>query len=126
MVNIILMDQEFDRVKEEVGLVEINTASSREHLGKIEGMIRIIKERCQEIVSTIPFKNLPKKFFTNLIYYVVMFFNCMADVQGVSEHLSPREIVTGWSLDPKKNFKAQLGSNIETCKNRVVTNTQHP
>ena len=33
MVNVILMDQEFDTVESEVELVQINTTSDREHVG---------------------------------------------------------------------------------------------
>ena len=34
MVNFILMDQEFDKVEDEVGSVEINTTAAREHVEK--------------------------------------------------------------------------------------------
>ena len=40
------MDQEFDKVEDEVGSVEINTTAAREHVGKIERMIIVIKEIC--------------------------------------------------------------------------------
>ena len=43
MVNVIIMDQEFDKVEYEVRSVEINTAGAREHVGEIELMIRVIK-----------------------------------------------------------------------------------
>ena len=35
MVNVVLMDHEFDKVEDEVGLVEIDTAAAREHVGEI-------------------------------------------------------------------------------------------
>ena len=34
MVNFILMDQEFDKVKDKVGLAQINTTVAREHVEK--------------------------------------------------------------------------------------------
>ena len=33
MVNVILMDQDFDKVESEVELVQINTTAAREHVG---------------------------------------------------------------------------------------------
>ena len=35
IVNIILMDQEFDKLESKLDLVEINTAAAREHVGEI-------------------------------------------------------------------------------------------
>ena len=43
VVNVIIMDQEFDKVEDEVRSVKINTAAAREHVGEIELMIRVIK-----------------------------------------------------------------------------------
>ena len=77
MVNVVLMDHEFDKVEDEVGLVEIDTAAAREHVGEIERMIRGIKEIFQEIVSTLPFNTLPKQFVIHLTYYIYMFLYCM-------------------------------------------------
>ena len=73
VVNVIFMDQKFDKVEDEVGLVEINTAVAREHMGKIERMIRVIKKRFRSIVSTLLLKTVSKKFCMHCIYYTVMF-----------------------------------------------------
>ena len=37
------MDQELDKVENEVGLVESNTTTARENVGKLERMIWVIK-----------------------------------------------------------------------------------
>ena len=43
-VKVILMDKEFDRIKNQVGLLEVNTAVAREQVAKIEQQIRLVKE----------------------------------------------------------------------------------
>ena len=44
VVNLVLMDQEFDKLEGKLDLVEINTTAAREHVGEIERSIRTIKE----------------------------------------------------------------------------------
>ena len=42
-VNVILMDQEFDKIVDEVPKLEINTTAAREHVGDIERAIRTVE-----------------------------------------------------------------------------------
>ena len=67
MVNVILMDQEFDKVESEVDLVQINTTAAREHVGEIERGIRIIKERARGFIYTCKFTVLPRQFVIHLL-----------------------------------------------------------
>ena len=39
------MDMEFEKIKDKVGLVEVHTMATREHVGEIERQTRLIKER---------------------------------------------------------------------------------
>ena len=45
VVNAILMDQEFDKIVDQVPLLEVNTTAAREHVGEIERGLRTIQER---------------------------------------------------------------------------------
>ena len=45
VVNTVLIDQEFDKIVNEVPKLEVNTTAAREHVGEIERAIRTIKER---------------------------------------------------------------------------------
>ena len=83
--------------------MDINTTAAKEHVGKIECMIRIIKNIYQEIVSTLSCKTLPNQFFIHMIHYAVIFLNFMLDFQVVSEHLSTMELVTGQGVDLKNH-----------------------
>ena len=45
VVNLMLMDQEFKKIKDVLPLVEVNTTAAREYVPEIERHIRTIKER---------------------------------------------------------------------------------
>ena len=47
VVRNVLMDGEFEKVKPEVELIDINISAVREHVGKIERYHRTLKERCR-------------------------------------------------------------------------------
>ena len=47
-----MMDMEFEKVKEKMTIVEINTTAAREHVAEIERGIRFLKERARCVVCT--------------------------------------------------------------------------
>ena len=67
-----LMDKEFDKVEDLVGLLETNTTVAREHVCKIEREIRLIKERTRCITTGFPYHRIPKMVIIHTIYGVCM------------------------------------------------------
>ena len=122
----ILMDQEFDKLDGALGLVEINTTAAREHVGEIERDIRTLKERARTITSVLPYDVLPKQMVVHLIYHVVVCLNCMVNKLGISDVLSPREILQKRKLDFKTHFGMLFGSYVEAHEDPDVTNTMRP
>ena len=57
-VRVILMDMEFEKVKDEVELVELNTTAAREHVGEIERSIR--QRKVQMCLHQPPLRLLPQ------------------------------------------------------------------
>ena len=55
-VRTILMDQEFDKVKDKMSSLEVNTTATREHVGKTERGIKLVKERCRGTRAIMPFQ----------------------------------------------------------------------
>ena len=51
-----MMDMEFEKVKDLVPLVEVNTTAAREHVGYVERQIRYLKEKTRAITSEFSFK----------------------------------------------------------------------
>jgi len=68
------MDQEFEKGEGELGLVEVevNSSASRKHVGEIERMIWVMKERYRAITTTLPYTLLPKQMVIHLIYSVTL------------------------------------------------------
>ena len=99
IVTLIMMDQEFKKIVGTLRPVGINTTASREHVGEIERSNRTVKEQVRSIASTLPYAVLPKQVVIHMVYYVVTFLNCGIWINGVSDTLSPREIVLRRKLD---------------------------
>jgi hypothetical protein len=58
-VRTILMDGDFEKVKDFLPNVECNTTVAKEHMSKAKQMIRTIKERARGLIATLPFINMP-------------------------------------------------------------------
>ena len=125
VVRVILMDMEFEKVSDEIGLVEVNTAAAREHVGEIERSIRLMKERARCVVASlrrIGVKFLHKQILIRMVYHVVMWLNAVPADGGVSMQYSPREIVIQTQLDFKKHAVADFGAYVEASEDAVRTN----
>ncbi len=122
------MDQEFEKLKEKIGLIEINTTAARKHVGEIERSNRMIQERSRAICSLLPYSILPKQVVIHMVYFVVTFLNCEAIKLGILDIFLPRELVLRQKLNWIKHFtnrgKAlKFGEHIEAHKDPNITNT---
>ena len=106
----VLMDNEFEKLRNLVPTLAINTTAAKEHVPEIERKIRLIKERGRGILNTLPFKKMPRLMLIELVYHVVMWLNAFPAKSGVSETLSPREIVYRHKLDFAKHCKSPFGT----------------
>ena len=60
-VQLILMDNEFKKIRDHVPTVNLNTPAASKQVGEIERCIRVIKERARGIVCTLPFPHFPQQ-----------------------------------------------------------------
>jgi hypothetical protein len=58
-VPAIIMDYEFEKVRDHVPSVNINTTAASEHVREIERKIRVVKEQAHGIICTLTYKKLP-------------------------------------------------------------------
>ena len=121
-VGTILMDNEFEKLKPLVPALSINTTAANEHVPEIERRIRLIKERGRGILNTLPFKKMPRVILIELIYHVVLWLNAFPSKSGISDTLSPRELVLRHRLDFKKHCRAPFGSYCEVHDEPAPTN----
>jgi hypothetical protein len=70
-----MMDQEFNKIKDEIKMVEINTTTACRHVGKIERFIQTIKEHSWALVSDLPCSVLPRQVVIHLVYFAMLWLN---------------------------------------------------
>ena len=71
VVNLALMDKGFDKIKDIIPFLEVNTTAAREHVGEIKQYLREVQERVRCTTSDFPFWFIP----TIVIIYNV--YNCI-------------------------------------------------
>ncbi len=59
VVQTLLMDGEFEKIRDLMPMLECNTTAAKEHVSKAEHMIRMIKERTCGLITTLPFEHIP-------------------------------------------------------------------
>ena len=90
-----------------------NTTAAKEHVAEAERKIRVVKERNRGVVNTLQFTYIPRRMNIELIYFVTLWLNVFPVKSGVSETLSPREILLLWRMDAKKHCILLPGSYCE-------------
>jgi hypothetical protein len=112
-IQTILIDNEFDKVKNHVSPVNMNTPAAAEHIGKIEPCIQVIKERSQGIICTLPYLKIPQMMLVYLLHFIVMWLNNFPPAMGISSQWSPREIILHHHLNCKHHCHAPFGAYCE-------------
>ncbi len=69
VVQTTMMDMEFDKLKDLLTHVALNTTAAREHVGEIEQKIRVIIERARGTINTLPYKKLPRLMVIELLHF---------------------------------------------------------
>jgi hypothetical protein len=116
-VGTVLMDNKFKKLCPLVPCLDINTTATQEHVPEIEQCIRLIKKQGRGILNTLPFKQMPQVMLIELIYHVVLWLNAFPSQSGVSNSLSPRELVLWHCLDFKNIAKPLL---VPTAKPTMI------
>ncbi len=125
-VRTILMDGEFEKLKPLMPSVECNTTAAKEHVSEAERTIRTLKERVRGLLNTLPFENLPRRMKIKFIYFMVLWMNAFPVKSGVSDKISPRELLLRWRLNYKKHCRVEPGTYCEVHDEPTPTNTMAP
>jgi hypothetical protein len=122
-VGTVLMDNEFEKLRNLVPILTINTTAAKDHVPEVERKIRLITEWGRGILNTLPFKKMPRLMLIELVYHVVLWLNAFPTKSGVSETLSPRKIVYQHKLDFAKHCKLPFGTYCKVHDKPTPTNT---
>jgi hypothetical protein len=109
-IKSMLMDGEFVPLKHNLASagIALNTTAANEHVPKIERQIREIKERVCATRHTLPFKVIPLTMLIELMYSSTLWINALPPKGGVSNTLSPHNIMTGIQFDYQKHCRLQI------------------
>ena len=72
VVNLMLMDMEFEKVKDKLPLVEVNTNAAREHVPDMERCIRTINEYVRAATSDFPFNPIPMMVLIHTVHTITL------------------------------------------------------
>jgi hypothetical protein len=122
-VGTVLIDKEFEKLRNLVPILAINTTAAKEHVPEVECKIRLIKERGRGILNTLPFKRMPRLMLIELIYHMVLWLNALPARFGVFETLSPHKIVYRHKLDFAKYCRLPFGTYCEVHNEPMPTNS---
>ncbi len=126
VVQTTMMDMEFDKLKNLLAHVALNTTAAREHVREIERKIRVIKERARGMINTLPYKKLPRLMVIELLHFCIMWMKSFLVRSGISDKWSPRELVSRHKLDAKLHCRAPFRSYCEVHVDPEITNTMDP
>ena len=121
------MDGQFEPIKADANNagIAVNITSRDEHNLVIERYIRTIKERSRSVWSTLPFKKVHVRIIIKLVDASVFWFHDLPHHYGISTTMSPRDIITGITLDYNCYCKHQYGDYVQTHDQHNSTMSPH-
>ena len=111
----LLMDGEFKSLHTDLAAlgIQLNTTSNDEHVPEIERFIRTLKERTRCIYNTVPFEHMPPRLIIEMVKASCFWLNVFPYAHGVSDFLSPRQIVTGNTIDFNLHCRLAFGTYVQ-------------
>ncbi len=88
LIRTVLMDREFEKIKDLMPQLECSTTVAKEHVSEAERTTRTIKERMSGLIGTLPF-DIPRRMKIEFIYFVILWLNAFPAKNGISAMYSP-------------------------------------
>ena len=122
------MDGEFAPLKPLIAAMpggpHVNLTSANEHVPDIKCPIRVVKERSRAMRHGIPFQRIPQLMVIHMVLLVVNMLNNFPPKGGFSTHISPKTIISGETLDYKKNLSLSFGQYCQVHEEETPGNIQ--
>jgi hypothetical protein len=106
--------------------IKLNPTSTSEHVPEIERQIRVLKERIRSAWSKLPYKYKPRILIRFLVQTIVMWLNNFPPRGGVSQTLSPRQLIVGNQLSAKLHCRIEFGAYAQVHEENTPTNSMTP
>ncbi len=122
----ILMDREFEKIKDLVPRLKCNTTTAKEHVSEAEQGIQTIKEHARGVITTLLFKHVPRRMKIEFIYFCILWLNAFPVKSGISSTHSLRELIVHWKFDYKQHCRVEPGTYCEVHDEPMPSNTIAP
>ena len=93
--------------------LEIDHPPAKDHVPEAERNNRSIKERVRAAFHRLPYKALPTTMMIHLVQDCATKMNWFPNKHGISDHLSPRMILSREPLDFKKHCVCPFGQYVQ-------------
>jgi hypothetical protein len=101
----------FRSMTQEIPGTEIDVSGAYDHVAKVDGKIRRIKETARKVKARLPWE-LPGQLFKDLVTYAVSQMN-IRRTMALSENVCPRVLFTGIPIDYKRELLLAYGDYVE-------------
>ena len=125
-VRYVLIDGEFEKVKNKIPSIVCNTTTVKENIAEDERQKRVAKKRCRGISCTVPYKYVPRRMKIEILYFVVLWINAFPVKNGISTVYSPYELIIRWKMDYKNHCRVEVGTYCEVHNEPSPSNTTEP
>jgi hypothetical protein len=92
----------------------LNVCSNAEHIPNIERFIRTVKESAQCMYNSVPFSRFPILLIKEMVTACAFWLNMFPPIDGIFTTLSPRALITGFTLDYAKHCRLEFESYVQT------------
>ncbi|KAL7574572.1 hypothetical protein ACA910_015922 [Epithemia clementina (nom. ined.)] len=123
IVDNIHADREFECIKNELLPVNLNTTAADDHVGEVERSVRTIKERVRATIQGLLYRRLTVLMIRELVIGAVKALNMFPVESGISDTMSPRELVVGTPKPDFNNLKLEFGAYAQVFEDNNPTNT---
>ena len=110
-VNHVVADPQLACLSNKFPSVAIDTTGAGDHTGKVDVVMRRVKEMFRSVISGLPY-TLPKNLTTSLVTYCVSRYNLKRS-SGLADNVCPRVKFTGRKVDYKREFQLAFGDYCE-------------
>ena len=115
-MDTILADGQFEPIHGEITDLRIclNTTSQDEHVPEVEQYIRTLKECVRACYNILPFDKYPCCLIIEMVYTQNFWLNAFPHVDGISQMMSLKEIITGFKVNILQHCKLEFGDYMQT------------
>lgn len=119
-------DEEFEKLRNHMLPCRLICPEPGGHVPEVERSIRTVKEGCRAAIHGMPYSFFPKEMLRGLIRKVILLLNAFPGSHGVSDTLSPRNIIENLPHIDYHSLKIPFGAYVQMAVDEMITNTPRP